>query len=634
MYGRPHPTSLARRAHFLSSKLFRARSGGTQSPRPPVRPDLPEVDVAIVAESTYPYLRGGVSAVIHDIVVTNPDVEFGIIHITWDRDSPHTQLYVPPPNVRWVHHVYLSMQEHREDFLAVDVSELGGGSEWREQVAERLCDTIEHVFDGKIEPFWDLYDEAINPLTRTYNLWPILGTEEFMRTMQRRMKDVDIPFSDTFWLLREFFSLGCAVAGPVYPRARVYHAHTTGYAALIGALAARQHSTKFLLTEHNLYVRDTINEMLGRSMALPVRANDWLDIPDATVVQRAWMRWWIELGRVAYAGAELLTYLYPKALSEAADLGSPIERSVVVPNGMVISAFEEAYQAHLAAVHAGDSPHRVWRFCYIARIVPIKGLLDLIDSVHLLVSAGVTDLHVDILGPAAERPDYEQSCREKIAALGLSDFMTFRGSVTVRDHLGGYDALVLPSHNEGQPMVVLEAMAAGLPILGTDVGGMSQLVTETLYREGIAYGPCGSLAEPHDVEGMARQIRELMGDIALYRTWSINSRTRVETFFQLHDAMREYNVLYHELAGRADQLNLEEIDLAAIEARDSAQLTTVDRVADALAARSNSHASDVTEEGATGIELEVGEALDAPAALVNEAAYGDTLEWDWFHPHR
>src|SRR4051794_24467368 len=105
MYGRPHPTALSRSARYLSSRLSRTRAAGHQGLRPPSAPDLPEVDVAIIAESTYPYLRGGVSAVIHDIVVTNPDVEFGIIHIAWDRDSPHTQLYDPPPNVRWVHHV-------------------------------------------------------------------------------------------------------------------------------------------------------------------------------------------------------------------------------------------------------------------------------------------------------------------------------------------------------------------------------------------------------------------------------------------------------------------------------------------------------------------------------------------------
>ena len=58
-----------------------------------------DVDVAIVMESTYPYLKGGVSAVVHDIVTHNPDLTYGIIHITWDSASPQEDLYGMPANV-------------------------------------------------------------------------------------------------------------------------------------------------------------------------------------------------------------------------------------------------------------------------------------------------------------------------------------------------------------------------------------------------------------------------------------------------------------------------------------------------------------------------------------------------------
>ena len=50
-----------------------------------------DVDVAIVAESTYPYLKGGVSAVMHDIIVGNPGLTFGIIHIAWDSKGSRRQ---------------------------------------------------------------------------------------------------------------------------------------------------------------------------------------------------------------------------------------------------------------------------------------------------------------------------------------------------------------------------------------------------------------------------------------------------------------------------------------------------------------------------------------------------------------
>ena len=77
--------------------------------RPNENFELEEVDVAIVAESTYPFLKGGVSAVVHDIITNNPELTFGIIHIAWDSESPTEYLYDVPGNVLWVDMIYLSM---------------------------------------------------------------------------------------------------------------------------------------------------------------------------------------------------------------------------------------------------------------------------------------------------------------------------------------------------------------------------------------------------------------------------------------------------------------------------------------------------------------------------------------------
>jgi len=523
--------------------LFGADSAGAA--------EYPYVDVAIVAESTYPYLKGGVSAVIHDIVEGNKDLTFGIIHITWDSKSAHKDLYGMPANVLWVQPVYLSMKEHREDFVELTPHVLAMSSKERAALAHRLFEALESVLRGEVEPLWSLYDEGMNPRSRTFPLWALLGTREFMAATYERLPDLGLPMVDTFWLLREFFSLACAVLGDDFPRAGVYHAHTTGYASLLGAAAARQNGTSFLLTEHNLYVRDTVNTLLDRSMALPITAQDWREF-DVPPVQRAWMAWWIEMGRFCYPSAEAITYLYPKAIVEAADLGAPVEKSVVVPNGMKIRDFEDVYQARQRALVQvmADDPARTWRLVYIARVVPIKGLADLISTIDTLVTRGITNMHLDILGPTDHAPDYYRLCREKARTLGVEDYLTFRGTVNVRELLGEFDLLVLPSYNEGQPIVVLEAMTAGIPTIGTDVGGMAQLVSETLTTPGgRSWEACGLLVQPSSVEGMADALQTIMRDPTMYEEFSRNARGRVSNFFQLEDAMGAYNHLYRELGG-------------------------------------------------------------------------------------
>lgn len=508
----------------------------------------PDVDVAVVAESTYPYLRGGVSAVVHDIIVGNPDLTFGIIHISWDVDSASTDLYGMPANVAWVRPVLLSMRAHRHDFSSVRPSALRMSSRRRLELSHRLFDALGSLVYGDREPLWALYDEGMNPRTRRYPLWALLGSREFMLVATERLSELRLPLTDLFWLLREFFSLACAVLGGDLPRARVYHAHTTGYASLLAAAAARQNDGAFLLTEHNLYVRDTINVLLDRSMALSVTARDWKG-PDRAAVDRAWMAWWIEMGRFCYPSATLISYLYPRAILEASDLGAPVENSVVIANGMPVRPFDALHAARLAARRDIQAePDRVWRLVYIARLVPIKGLIDLITSLSLLVERGISCFHLDVLGPEDHTPDYAQACRDKAAELGVTDRLTFRGTVAVRDLLAEFDVLVLPSYNEGQPIVVLEAMAAGIPVVGTEVGGMSQLVTDPLTTPaGHTWDPCGLLLEPANTVAMADALQVMMRDRAMYEQFASNARGRVVDFFQLSDTLRAYNTLYREV---------------------------------------------------------------------------------------
>lgn len=200
------------------------------------------------------------------------------------------------------------------------------------------------------------------------------------------------------------------------------------------------------------------------------------------------------------------------------------------------------------------SPGRTWRLVFIARVVPIKGLEDFISTIDLLVRRGVRNFHLDVLGPTEHVPWYYQRCVDKIRDLDVGDHLTFHGTVDVRSMLSEFDILVLPSYNEGQPIVALEAMTAGIPIVGTDVGGMAQLVTDSLTTSaGHTWEECGVLLAAGDHVGMADRIQALMSDPERYGQYSENARGRVVDFFQMEDAMAAYNSLYHELGDQADR---------------------------------------------------------------------------------
>jgi glycosyltransferase involved in cell wall biosynthesis len=541
----------------IKAKRAAARTSSAVPPAEAARlRDYEDVDVAIVMESTYPYLKGGVSAVVHDIVTHNPDLSYGIIHIAWDSSAPHEDLYGMPTNVKWVRVVYISMQEHRHDYLKVSSNDLGMTPAERAELSHRLFDALYALSEHcNPEPLWELVDAGLNERTRRFPLWALLGSLEFMEVLPQRMPQLNLPLADSFWTLRNFFSIAFALLSEAMPRARVYHAHTTGYASLVGAAAARDHGTSFLLTEHNLYVRDTVNTLLERNMNLSLTSEDYRTM-DVTAEQRAWVAWWTEMGRFCYPSASLITYLYPTAITEAARLGSDIDKAVVVPNGMVIEEFEEKYRARQDAIPEimrAPSVH-TWRLVFIARVVPIKGLMELLSSMALLIRRGFPNLHLDVLGPTEHEPPYYQQCVAKIKELDLGDQVTVHGTVNVRDMLDQYDVLVLPSYNEGQPIVVLEAMATGIPTVGSDVGGMGQLVGEHLAtRDGRTLGPCGELVKPGDVEQLADNIQAVIGDMERYTEYAVNARKRVEEFFQMHEVMSSYNQIYRAVGDIPDR---------------------------------------------------------------------------------
>jgi len=523
------------------------------------------VDVAIICESTYPYMRGGLSAVVHQICEGAAHLKIGIIHITWDSDSPYEDLYGMPENVRWVMPVYQAMSEHRDSFLTLKPTDAARSLLGRSRLTKRLMDAFDAHLAGDDQPLWSLYDDGINPLTRKFNLFGLISSRSFMEAALRRFGGDRNSMTDVFWRLRDFASLAYAVMSPVFPKAQVYHAHTNGAAALLAAAAARQQGTSFVLTEHNLYTRDSINYMIKRPMDLPVTASDWCSLGEYETVDgttrvpndhdRAWMRWFTGTGVMAYRAADTISYLYPEAIDEAADLGGIPEKSRVIANGLDVQPFLSERLRFESRVGQRRDPNYVWRFIYIGRVVRIKGLKDLLYSLDLVRKSGFSNFTLDICGPDGEDPQYVRECRELAAELGLTEFVKFRGSVNLRAELGSFDALLMPSHNEGLPIALLEAMAVGLPSLVTDVGGNFSVVAAPRLSDQFSdpIETAGVVMEPRDIPAMATAILQATSDVDRFDWMSQNAIRRIDALYSIESVISEYNSLYGDLGSEAAQ---------------------------------------------------------------------------------
>ncbi|HWE04392.1 MAG TPA: glycosyltransferase family 4 protein [Tepidisphaeraceae bacterium] len=188
----------------------------------------------------------------------------------------------------------------------------------------------------------------------------------------------------------------------------------------------------------------------------------------------------------------------------------PNERIVVIPNAIDVNDFNDVGPLAKIALPAGRSA-----IGFIGRLDPIKRIPDLLEALTAIDSS--IDLHV--FGDGAERPRIEQT----IARLGLSDRVVLHGAVSdPTEALAQISLLVLPSQAEGFGLVLIEAMAAGVPVVATNVPGIRDVVRHEIT---------GLLVPVASPEKLAAAIRLILHDSSLREKLISNARKDVQRRF-------------------------------------------------------------------------------------------------------
>jgi glycosyltransferase involved in cell wall biosynthesis len=164
---------------------------------------------------------------------------------------------------------------------------------------------------------------------------------------------------------------------------------------------------------------------------------------------------------------------------------------------------------------------------------------------------GASKLAVSVVGPTDEDPVYARQCSEMIGAFGLDSVVRLAGKTDPRPFYETLDVSVLTSLSEGQPMVVLESMACGIPVVATDVGSCRELL-EGRPGEDRLIGSAGLVTALADPTETARAILELRGDPGRRRGMGAAGRRRVEKFYRLDQVREAYLALYRSLLDGRD----------------------------------------------------------------------------------
>lgn len=505
-------------------------------------PETKIADVCLILEGTYPYVQGGVSSWVHQIVTELPEVTFALFFLGSVRDQAKQKRYTPPANVISLTEVFLFeklpaeqlvaaplRQEHkdalyavlRDFYLAQDDAE-------RQAVFLKVVDTL------------DIIEATGSPVTfgnflRDEDAWMLLteAAEKFA---------AEESFIDFFWAAR-FVHLPVWIAlshRKEIPPARVYHSVSTGYAGMLGAIASRYHHAPYLITEHGIYTKERIAEISQASWIYDPPSK-YFDVREGMgVFKQLWINLFMFLGQVSYASAQRIVSLFEGNTYLQIEFGAEARRLDVIPNGIDPSKFDPALQKRTARLSAGLGDEIVVGF--VGRVVPIKDVKTLIRAARTVVAREPRAVF-HLIGPTEEDPDYFEECKQMVALMGLEKRVLFLGPKNMREILSTVDVCLLTSISEGLPLIILEAFAAGIPCVATDVGACRELIFGRT-PEDKAIGRAGLLTKICSPLDTADAVLRVISSADNLLKMGQAGRTRAERHYRQSEIMGKYRTFY------------------------------------------------------------------------------------------
>ena len=490
--------------------------------------------VLFLASGVYPHYVGGVSTWADLLLTGLSEYEFDVVSVV---SNPHVTLrYSFPPNVRSLTTVPMWGTELPEEYLpaslagyltnvarttdaAVEQHFIPAFQAFLEQIRLRgrdpetfgqalkaLSDYFEH-FDftrsTKAQPTWEAFqqfllrDEVLRTLTVAEAIDNLRLLCRYLRVLLVRPQRVDIA-----------------------------HSAIASVAGLIGVVAKLRHRSAYVLTEHGIYIRERLLDLVNQDLSQSARL----------------------LAHNFHTAVARLNYHYADVVSPVCDYNSTWEGHYGVGPAKIRTIYNGVDVDRFAPIATRPRLQPRWPFpaidqasqsvptvVAVIRLDRLKDPMNLVRAMRLVRDRFAT-VRCRIYGPAPDL-SYARSCEALRAELHLEDCVTFEGFVRrPEDAYGQADVVVMSSLSEGFPFAVVEAMATGKPIVATDVGGVRE-----------ALGDAGLLVPPRQPRELAEAINRLLSDRPFAAQLGQRARERVLSHYQVGGLLQGYRNLYAAL---------------------------------------------------------------------------------------
>lgn len=483
------------------------------------------IDVCLVLEGTYPYVAGGVSTWVHQLIGAMRHIKFGIVYVAAYPDPSREIKYQVPDHVVYLKELYL----HDYFLKSEKIKKV------KTQDFEKLKQTYQEMILGNYTGFENLLslfrgDQSCFDGETFFSHKQVYALLNYFYDKYAS----EISYIDFFWSWRGMHLPLMQIFQAEIPQAKVYHSVSTGYAGMLAAIARMENGGKFFLTEHGIYTHERLLEISQANWIYEPVESSFRPTHELSFFKKWWVGLFKCMSAIAYKNADQIFTLYEGNRVKEILEGAAPEKISIVPNGIDVKKYANIKKEKLPGFHIG----------LIGRVVNIKDIKTFIQAAKI-VHREKPDARFYVVGPVDEEAEYFEECKLLVDSLELNDILEFTGRKDVQEYYSFLDLVVLTSLSEAQPYIILEAGAAGIPIVASDVGACREM----LYgrsKEDRALGQCGIITEVANPESTAQGIMTLLNDKDLYKLCSEVARTRVPIHYDQDDLLSRYLNIYEQ----------------------------------------------------------------------------------------
>ncbi|CAM3304409.1 D-inositol 3-phosphate glycosyltransferase [Flavobacterium longum] len=486
-------------------------------------------EVLLILEGTYPFNGGGVSTWAHMLCNKVKNVDYSLYSI--NAEFEHKSRYELSENVKNV--IQVPMWSPLEPQEMIDY-----GKKFYKIVERKQKDDSQDVLE-KFLPIFErllrsIYAEStdVEDLDDTvYEMWRFFQKHDYKKVMTSEvvwkafcyhvtdiistekhntatLQDLTVGMR---WLYR--FLLPISITAP---KADICHLTISGFPVMPALIQKYKYGTPLIVTEHGVFIRERL---------IAINTSEF-----SFFLKKMLIRLSERITELVYYKADKILSVNKFNMTWEKMYGANPKKIEVIYNGIDHNQFiPQPKPAHLENVPTVVAA---------ARIFELKDILTMIRSCAV-AKKSIPNVKYLVYGDNNAVPEYTAECRKLITELGLEENFILAGYHSKPEALFCEgDISILTSISEGFPYTVLESMSCGIPVVATDVGGVTEALDEN----------CGFICKPKDYVEIGNRVAELLQNKELRQQMGVNARKKVVDNFTIGKFISEYEDVYERVA--------------------------------------------------------------------------------------